>query len=1105
MREEGRATGRAPQAAPEAAPMAAASPPDGPRAVQPVVWHRLVLRGFGPFRDEVRVEFPEGLGHLVAPNEFGKSTLVEGLAAVVFGLPGTSDPAAFGQARFRHWGGAGHFEGEVEFTGADGQRYRVWRDFDEHRVRLERLGARRQVLFDSTHNPRARRRSVSYEEHLQALIGIASRELFVHTFCVRQPLPEMPRLPEELQSLLSGAGGGTVRGALDALMARLRAVTKRKGDLGVASSNDYANRELEQLEEQIRALERAVEEGREAAGELVQLQRRLAEVGAERERVGKERERLEAAARAWQEWRRLAQQYAGHAGRRSELRKYLEQARELERRVQEAQERLSREWPEMEGADGWAGAVLDELVQVEERLQGARAERDGRLQQLRRAQGRAAIAWWRRYGALRTRLAELEERLGRYELLERADPETLALLRDAERERARLAQEVEQARGELERARERRESLDRQEAELYQAFAEVASVSPQVAAAIEEKLALSARQEEAARVAEALARRRRRAAWVALTLGAAVAIVGWAAAGALGAGAPAQAAAAVLAGVVTAVSFWWAATRGGAAALDRVRWARLSADLARVDQQLGEWARAPAMKLGELRAQIRQFEAQREQIRRRREEAPSDEVLHELEERVRSAAERQERLEARVRPYEQRLGDVARAVQEWEELRRERAAARQALEALCREAWDAAPEAVERLAPETAGGVWAELARAVGGAAGVAELVAILERWDPAFWGDAEAERSRWASEPADEPARLAWLERMAHDALAEARTLGGQLEQDQREIGALEGQAGELRDRVERILTACGGDARKARERWRARAAHVHELEKDRQALEALLSARGATSVEDLSRLVDQAGDAAVATLRELDELAKRHPGLPGSELVDDIAAAARKIEEIEQQTAALQEQARKLDEQYRQSLERQAELSARQPVNVAAAEVELAELRRRRDELWLEARALATAYRELQAAMTEYQASYRERLQESASRYFRAFTGRDGRRVEIDGRFEVAVVESDGTRVVPAQLSKGTQDQLYLSLRLAIADLMASDVRLPFIFDDALLNCDDERLARIRSTLDAIASDGRQALVFSHRADFAAWGTPVACSTLSVASAER
>ncbi|HEY8415910.1 MAG TPA: ATP-binding protein, partial [Thermaerobacter sp.] len=79
-----------------------------------VRWHRLVLRGFGPYRGEARVVFPEGLVTLVAPNETGKSTLVAGLAAVIYGLPGSSDPTRFGQARFRHWLGAARFEGELE-------------------------------------------------------------------------------------------------------------------------------------------------------------------------------------------------------------------------------------------------------------------------------------------------------------------------------------------------------------------------------------------------------------------------------------------------------------------------------------------------------------------------------------------------------------------------------------------------------------------------------------------------------------------------------------------------------------------------------------------------------------------------------------------------------------------------------------------------------------------------------------------------------------------------------------------------------------------------------------------------------------------------------
>ena len=441
-----------------AAPAATAAPTGGALATAAsVTWHCLVLRGFGPFRDEVRVEFAEGLTNFVAPNEFGKSTLVEGIAAVVFGLPGSSDPAAFGQARCRHWSGAARFEGEVEFTAADGQRYRVWRDFDGHRVRLERLGSGREVIFDSTHNPKAQRRSVTYEDRLRALIGIASRELFTQTFCVRQPLPEMPQLPAEIQSLLSGAGGGTAQAALPSLLRQLQDITKRKGDLGVANGNDNADRPLERLEQEIKGLDESIQAGAQAADELQQVRSRLAELSTLRSDLSN---RLEAAERAWQEWLRLADNYANQARRPTELKGDLAQARQIASRVQEAEERLAREWPEMEGEPEETGARLERLVQIEQRLKEKRQERDGRVRQLHRAWGRAALAVWERCRAQVARLAELGVRLQSYEPLGEAEPETLALLRDFDREKGRLEREVQQARTELERAQERRNNLE---------------------------------------------------------------------------------------------------------------------------------------------------------------------------------------------------------------------------------------------------------------------------------------------------------------------------------------------------------------------------------------------------------------------------------------------------------------------------------------------------------------------------------------------------------------------------------------------------------------------------------------------------------------------
>jgi hypothetical protein len=103
-------------------------------------------------------------------------------------------------------------------------------------------------------------------------------------------------------------------------------------------------------------------------------------------------------------------------------------------------------------------------------------------------------------------------------------------------------------------------------------------------------------------------------------------------------------------------------------------------------------------------------------------------------------------------------------------------------------------------------------------------------------------------------------------------------------------------------------------------------------------------------------------------------------------------------------------------------------------------------------------------------------------------------GRRVRLDEGFRATVVEADGRPLAAAQLSQGARDQLALALRWAIADLMADDVALPLVLDDPFLNWDADRSARVAEALRAMAAEGRQVWLLSHRAELGGWGTPVA-----------
>ena len=81
---------------------------------------------------------------------------------------------------------------------------------------------------------------------------------------------------------------------------------------------------------------------------------------------------------------------------------------------------------------------------------------------------------------------------------------------------------------------------------------------------------------------------------------------------------------------------------------------------------------------------------------------------------------------------------------------------------------------------------------------------------------------------------------------------------------------------------------------------------------------------------------------------------------------------------------------------------------------------------------------------------------------------TGNSRRTVEISEDFRVTVNE-DGRLVVPAQLSHGARDQLYIALRLGIARLLAERQFYRSYFDDPFLNCDEARLGNIRYSLNS------------------------------------
>jgi uncharacterized protein YhaN len=75
---------------------------------------------------------------------------------------------------------------------------------------------------------------------------------------------------------------------------------------------------------------------------------------------------------------------------------------------------------------------------------------------------------------------------------------------------------------------------------------------------------------------------------------------------------------------------------------------------------------------------------------------------------------------------------------------------------------------------------------------------------------------------------------------------------------------------------------------------------------------------------------------------------------------------------------------------------------------------------------------------------------------------------------------VDTEGGMRTPDWLSTGTQDLVYLSLRMALIDLLYRE-KPPVCFDESFAHQDEGRLRRAMAALARCASEGQQCLLFT------------------------
>lgn len=132
---------------------------------------------------------------------------------------------------------------------------------------------------------------------------------------------------------------------------------------------------------------------------------------------------------------------------------------------------------------------------------------------------------------------------------------------------------------------------------------------------------------------------------------------------------------------------------------------------------------------------------------------------------------------------------------------------------------------------------------------------------------------------------------------------------------------------------------------------------------------------------------------------------------------------------------------------------------------------------ELQREIDAVQLAADELERLAKEFCEEAGDALNGEVSRYVSAITGGryDSVRVDENGKLWVLI---NGKEVSPEALSRGTLEQFYLALRLAVGETVTREETMPIFLDEAFAQYDD---ARLEQTLKVLSGMDRQILIFT------------------------
>ena len=1111
-----------------------------------ITFKKLILEGFGPYLERTEFNFSEKINCYVARNERGKTTMVAGLLATFFGLKHRqrSSSYPFTLERFRSWDKPARCRGEVFFA-AGKQHYQVARDFDSHQVELWLIQedfTQKELLVEGAHNPAASKRLTEYEDKLQELLGLNSQELFRDTFCVEQPLPEPKNISTELQGLLSGGRGTAFSGAFINLENSIKTLTRFTGpnNRGITGRNMGRDGSLERLEKEISDLKQRIEDGKQVADSLEEVREQLNSVEVEYGKTKEDLDKKEKTRQAWSKWKLLQNEYLNAAGERDKLSQAETEVGKLQEKQEQLEDQLKRDYPEFTGAPpeagdhlenlSWLDKQLEEVHEAIRNLQGVLQEDSKELARLKSEETNKYAGWdclgadppqglrtirrnaetckkeWTQFQEKEEELRDINNELReRFAPFAHASAETLDLARHYDRHHSQLNMAADKAQQSLTRAEEQKRKHQETQDVFESKYSELLHLPHDVEDTVNEKLSGLKKMKELEGSHQELSRKFIAPIW--LRIG--VMVFGAGLAGVL-AGSESILILSLAIAAAALVGYW----AGGLVhkltkAAVRQELARTgeelrqcSEDLAGLNNVLGQLATADEVELGRLVQRLSQFAEEKEKRRLEEENGRkiTEDELEKLRREQENAEKEKKHIDRKMEPFTRSFDDLSDALSQWHSKLERKERLEADLNAQASEIWGCSGESAAGADPfsEEVAGHWQDVARflqvaaaATAAAAGETPAETPAEQRVAAVAKQLDSLTDEWWQQQKDSAEELSGIKKALNDLDYKIKSNNTRLEELEEKRQGLLNQKTQVNGQIKEIVEKNGDNAAEALRRWKMSQQINNDKNSAALQLKTVLQNNGVEEVEALQSLLSRKEDSVTTSLLRWKEHIDQHPGLPDTEQADNLELITSYLEELEKEIKELDSEKNQQEQTRNELIREQSALEGESPLNIAAAEIELEEMKRQKEKIEIDADALEVAYKELKEAVNDYRQAYKERLEEQASLYCQAVSGVPGRDVVFDDDFNISVREG-GRPCAVEQLSKGARDQLYLALRFAVADLLAEEIKLPLIFDDSFTSTDAHRRENIREILQKQA-DERQFIIMAHGDTFSAWGNKV------------